>query len=118
MIGRLLAAAAFSAVLTGTALAQMAAPPASNPTASPSANDASHAVGSPTPLNSSQPATSKPAPSNPTMSQHSAAGSGMSATKQTAQGHEQENGVADKLNACEAKPMTERQACFDAATRR
>ncbi len=112
MIGRLLAAAAFSAVLASTALAQMAAPPASNPTASPSANDASHATGAPTSLNSSPAATSKPA-----ASQHSAASSGMNITKQTAQGHEQESGIAEKLNACEAKPMTERQACFDAATR-
>ena len=114
MIGRLLASVAFVVALGGTALAQMAAPPASNPTASPSGNDASRAVGAPTPLNSSQPATSKPAATSP----RSAAGGGTSAAKQTAQGHEQENGVADKLNACEAKPMTERQACFDAATRR
>src|SRR5215472_12967915 len=99
MIGRLLVSAAFVVALSGTAMAQMTAPPASNPTASPSANDA---TGAPTSLTSQ--------PSQPAMSQRSMPGSastgtsGLSSNRQTAQGHEQENGVADKLNACEAKP--------------
>jgi hypothetical protein len=118
MIGRLLASAAFavalgSAALIGTAAAQMAAPPPANPSASPSANEASPATGAPMTMSPSQPAMSKPMKSQ--QSQHSAAGSGMT-TKQTAQGHEQ-SGVADKLNACENKPLAERQPCIDAATR-
>jgi hypothetical protein len=119
MIGRLLASAAFAVALSGTAListagAQMSAPPPTNPTASPSAGDASHATAAPTSM--------KPPASTKSMtSRHSAAGSGpsgsgTSATKQTAQGHQQSD-VADKLNACENKPLPERQPCIDAATR-
>lgn len=125
MIGRLLASAAFAVALTGTAYigtagAQMSAPPSS----SPSANDASQATGSPTTVKPSQPSMGERA-----MQDMKDAGqkvksafssdkskSGMSATKQTAQGHEQDN-VADKLNACEGKPMSERQSCIASATR-
>ena len=121
MIARLLAAAAFSAVLTTTALAQMAGPPANNPSADNSpANNAGaspSATGAPTSL-SSQPATNGAQIGQSQRPTHgSASTSGLSSSPQTAQGHEQENGVADKLNACEAKPMSERQACFEAATR-
>jgi len=117
MIGRLLVSAAFVVALSGTApinmaRAQMAAPPATNPTASPSANDATGA-----------PKTLSPQPAQSSMSQRTTQGSastgmsGLNSNRQTAQGREESNGVADKLNACEAKPMSERQACFDAATR-
>jgi len=106
MIGRLFAAAAFTTVLSATALAQMAAPPPANPSASPSA------TGAPTTLNSSRPAMGQR-----TMQGSGSIAPGLNSNRQTAQGHAQENGVADKLNACEAKPMSERQACFDAATR-
>jgi hypothetical protein len=117
MIGRLLASAAFAVALTGTApismaKAQMAAPPPANPSASPSATDAGAATGAPTTFNSSQPSMGQR-----TMRNSGSTAPGLSSNRQTAQGHEQENGVADKLNACEAKPMSERQACFSAATR-
>lgn len=102
MIGRLLASAALTVALAGTAMAQMAAPPATNPPApSSSATSSPGAVGAPMRLN--QPA-SKP--------------------KQTAQGMPQaapqgtpKLNAADQLNACEAKPISQRQACIAAATR-
>ena len=131
MIGRLLASAAFAVALTGTAMAQMSAPPSS----SPSANDTSHATGAPTVTAPSQSPTGQSPTGQPTMGQRAmqdmkdaghkvksaftgdkSKSSGMSASKQTAQGHAQDN-VADKLNACEGKPMSERQSCIDAATR-
>lgn len=37
-------------------------------------------------------------------------------SKQSAQGHQKDN-IADQLNACQAKPQAERQACVDQATR-
>jgi hypothetical protein len=37
-------------------------------------------------------------------------------SRQTAQGHNMDN-IADQLNACQAKPQAERQACVDQATR-
>lgn len=102
MIGRLLASAAFAVALTGTAMAQMAAPPATNP---PAASTGSGAMGAPTSL-ARQPA-GKPA-------------MGLSADRQTAQGAPQGTpklNVAGQLNACEAKPISQRQACIAAATR-
>ncbi|HEX9463655.1 MAG TPA: hypothetical protein VGB82_13745 [Alphaproteobacteria bacterium] len=36
--------------------------------------------------------------------------------KQSAQGHDKDN-IADQLNACQAKPQADRQACIDQATR-
>lgn len=104
MIGRLLASAAFAVALTGTAMAQMAAPPATNPPA-PAASTGSGAMGAPTSL-ARQPA-GKPA-------------MGLSADRQTAQGAPQGTpklNVAGQLNACEAKPISQRQACIAAATR-
>lgn len=115
MIGRLLASAALAVALGGTAMAQMSPPPASNPPAGSNA----------APMNPG-PATASPGAQNgghtmsnstrPTPLGHQANGkAGMSGDRQTAQG--QQNNVADKLNACEAKPMQERQSCINDATR-
>lgn len=116
MIGRLLAAAAFGAVMSTAALAQMSAPPATNPPAN-DAGASPSATGAPTSLNAQPSAGQSSLGQRTTHGGASTGTSGLSSSRQTAQGHEQENGVADKLNACEAKPMSERQACFDAATR-
>lgn len=113
MIGRLLASAALTVVLGGTAMAQMAAPPPSNPPAPSSSAPSSSvtggsagggAMGAPMRLNQQ---ASKP-------------NAGLSTNRQTAQGALPATprlNAADQLNACEAKPINERQACINAATR-
>lgn len=102
MIGRLLASAALTVALAGTAMAQMTAPPATNPPA-PSSPSGSGTGAMRAPMHLNQPA---------------------SKSKQTAQGASQaapqgtpKLNAADQLNACEAKPVSERQACIAAATR-
>jgi hypothetical protein len=110
MIGRMLASAALAAALTGTAMAQMTAPPPTNPPA-PAASTGSAASGAPMSLGR-QPAVTKPA-------------TGLSADRQTAEGQTAQGipqgtpklNVAGQLNACEAKPISQRQACIAAATR-
>ena len=105
MIGRLLAAATLAVTLTGTAMAQMAAPPSTNPPAPAGANGASP-MGAPTKLNH-QPAAA------------SSAKSSLSGDRQTAQGRPPATpklSVANQLNACESQPLNQRQACIKAAT--
>ncbi len=128
MIGRLLAAAAVTAVLTGTAMAQMAAPPPANP--GPNNNTNSGGQMSPGDRMGSGGATGSQmggshmskSPSSPSgtssMGQANRKPTSMSGNRQTAQtpGHQQDN-IADKLNACESKPMSERQSCINDATR-
>jgi hypothetical protein len=139
MIGRLLASAVFVVALGSTApiskaVAQMTAPPPASSAPAGTSGELNSGPGknSPGVLNGGHTlnnANGRPTTLSPSAGQANArqsatgpqangrTGSTMSGDRQTAQGHEQENGIAEKLNACEAKPMTERQACFDAATR-
>lgn len=120
MIGRLLASAALAAILSGAALAQMPPPPANpGPTGSSSQMNSGNQTGASHTGSGGQasPSTSSGgrASSGPTSLNHQAnRNSTMSSDRQTAQGRPD---VAEKLNACEAKPMKERQACIDEATR-
>ena len=134
MIGRLLASAALLVALAGTAMAQMTAPPPANPgpsgpnaapmnsgpgKASPGALNGGHTLNNRTHVGTNstsagQAAASGPRSLHPEASRSS--GSNMNSARQTAQGQGQNN-LADKLNACEAKPVSERQACISAATR-
>lgn len=139
MIGRLLASAAFAVALSGTAMAQMAPPPPANPgpsgemnsgpgKASPGELNGGHTLNNTT--NTTTDSTSagqagagqgtrgpRALNAQPDGNRSSTAGSTMSNDRQTAQGQRGRDSVADKLNACEAKPLRERQACFDEATR-
>ncbi|HTP81630.1 MAG TPA: hypothetical protein VMQ11_01730 [Alphaproteobacteria bacterium] len=64
----------------------------------------------------SQPAnTSMPMKSMP-MKKGSAMHSGMHKGGMAKEGHKMDH-VADKLNACQAKPAAERQSCMDSATK-
>ena len=68
--------------------------------------------------NGSQPAQSAPAkPMKKSMPMHKGAMHHASGKKMSAKsGHKMDN-IADKLNACEMKPQSERQSCINDATR-
>jgi hypothetical protein len=138
MIRRFLASAAVAAMLTGTAWAQMSAPPSSSDqngsappaniqTQNPGPRSQAQAPADQSGTSSSSSSTSTQSSSKPSMTQRAAsavkrtgqkAKSAMSGShnKQTAEGHKLDN-IANQLNACETKSQSERQSCIDQATR-